>query len=127
MFNLFKKKNPDREAIHHVARNLVASANQADKMTRIAVGHAINMANSMFIKKFGSVEGFQATPKPEQIAYIKASTEFVEKLINQDPVAAVGARFFSIWVTGISANDQPLLSILEDTMSSLSIEGNLGG
>jgi hypothetical protein len=41
-------------------------------LEQAAVGHTINLANSMFRQKFGSRAKFDALPKIEKMAYLAA-------------------------------------------------------
>ena len=71
MFGFGKKKeDPNRKAFREEFETVTQALRQADDLTQIAVGHAINMANSLFLQAYNTPSDFQKLPKAQQIEYI---------------------------------------------------------
>lgn len=69
MFGFLKRENPDRRALREEFETVTRRLRSADPAVKMAVGQAINLANSIFRKSF-SVESFQSLPNCERTAYI---------------------------------------------------------
>lgn len=66
MFGFLKKKEPPgRRELREEFEKFTNALRRADDVTQMAVGHSINMANSMFIKRFGSINAFCQQPANE--------------------------------------------------------------
>ena len=126
MFGLFKKKTSDREAVLTECKVIVRFVQEADKLTRVALGHSINMAHSIFRQHYPSVEAFQSASVEERNQLIAQLTKMVESLLQKDRHSALGFRMFSIWVVGLTTNDNFLTSQIEPVMKELSREGDHG-
>ena len=75
MFRLFgKKEPPGRKELRQEFEQATTALHRADELVKIAVGHSINMANSMFLQQFSSIEAFRALPKAEKMQYIQSLT-----------------------------------------------------
>ena len=126
MFEFFKKKEPaGRKELRDEFEKFTSALRRADDVIQIAVGHSINMANSMFIKRFGSVDAFCQQPMSERIKYIESLTAFEEKMSQQDPSAALGFGLFKMWVGVLSEQDQELMSQFSKELGYLSRKGDL--
>lgn len=125
-FDLFKKKSSEKEALHTECKAVVRFVQEADELTRVAIGHSINMAHSFFRQNYANVEAFQNASIEERNQLIVQLTKMVEGLVQKDQHAAIGFRMFSIWIVGLTANDTSLTSQIEPIMEELSREGNLG-
>jgi len=126
MFGFFKKKEPpSRKELREEFEKFTGALHRADDVTQIAVGHSINMANSMFIKQFGSVDVFCQQPTSERIKYIQSLTAFEEKMSQQDPSVALGFGLFKMWVGVLSEQDQELMSQFSKELGYFSRKGGL--
>ena len=126
MFGFFKKKEPPgRKELREEFEKFTSALRRADDVTQIAVGHSINMANSMFIQRFGSVEAFCRQHASERIKYIQSLTAFEEKMIQQDPPVALGFGLFKMWVGVLSEQDQELMSQFAKELGYFSRKGGL--
>lgn len=119
------KEDPDRHAFREDFNEAVQALNKADKITRMAVGHSINMANSVLFQNFGDIEGFQATPKTEQMAYLNKLKDLEEKLLKEDPMTGLGVGLFKMWLTTVMEKDEELITLFANELAVLSSEGDL--
>jgi len=126
MFGFFKKKEqPGRRELREEFEKLTSALRRADDITQIAVGHSINMANSMFIQRFGSPDAFCQKPTSERIEYIKSLTAFEEKMSQQDPSVALGFCLFKMWICVLSEQDHELMSQFSKELGYFSRKGDL--
>ena len=119
MFGLFKRKPNDKEALHAECKAVVRFVQEADQLTRVAIGHSINLAHSFFRQRYANVEAFRNASIEERNQLIVQLTKMVEGLMQKDRHAAIGFRMFSIWVVGLTANDTFLTSQVEPIMKEL--------
>lgn len=109
MFGLFKNKEPrERIDLRNEFEKITQAARGADNSMQIAVGVGINIANSLFIKRYGTVESFKLMPRHERTAYIMKLTKFEEKMSEQDPPAAIGIALFKMWIGVVAETDEEL-------------------
>ena len=126
MFGFFKKKQPlGREELREEFERFTSTLRHADDVTQIAVGYSINMANSLFIKRFGSVDAFCQQSGSERVNYIKSLTTFEEKMSQQDPAVALGFGLFKMWIGVLSEQDQELMSQFSKDLGYFSCKGEL--
>lgn len=126
MFGFLKKKEPrGRRELREEFEKFTSALHRADDVTQMAVGHSINMANSMFIKRFGSINAFCQQPASERIKYIQSLTAFEEKMSQQDPSVALGFGLFKMWVGVLSEQDQELMSQFSKELGYFSRKGDL--
>lgn len=126
MFGFFKKNEPlGRKELRDEFVKFTSSLRCADDVTQMAVGHSINMANSMFIKRFGSGEAFCQQPTSERIKYIQSLTAFEEEMSQQNPPVALGFGLFKMWIGVLSEQDQELMSQFSKELSYFSRKGDL--
>ena len=83
ILDLFKRRKPGSEVLHFELRESAALLQKATPLARIAVGHAINMANSMFLTRFVSVDQFLSSPRATQLDYVKSLTATVKSLLHK--------------------------------------------
>ncbi|MCP5331309.1 MAG: hypothetical protein H7A05_06845 [Pseudomonadales bacterium] len=123
----FKKKkvDPDREEFKKQFESVISSLNQGEKIARIAVGHSINMANSVFLKAHGSVEKFKNLPRVEQFGYLTKLTELESKMWEQDPMSSIGVGLFKMWLTTVMEGDTELNNQFSKELAVLSKVGDL--
>jgi len=67
MFGLFHKKDSSsRVGFQDEFENTISKLKKADELNQVAVGHSLNMANSIFIQRFKSIESFRQLTKDEK-------------------------------------------------------------
>ena len=126
MFGLFKREDPDRRGMREEFEAVTRQLRSASPATQIAVGHAVNLANSLFRKSFGTVS-FQTLSTAEQIAYIDQLSVMETKLreVNNDLPGSLGFGLFKMWVGAVAAKDQPLMELMSKELSYFSSQGDL--
>lgn len=126
MFGFFKKReNPHRAGLRDDFLRVTTRLRAADPAIQMAVGHSINMANSLFIQRFGSIAVFRGLPKPEKYKYIEALTNAEEKMTKEKPQAAVGFALFKMWIGALTEDDEDLLQEFSAGLAELSRKGDL--
>lgn len=127
MFGLFRKSNPDRDALHAELKQSLALLRSAPPVVRAALGHSINMAHSIFVQRFTNLDGFRGLAKKDQVEYLKGNTRMVEKLMEKEQMhEALGFRLFGLWLVGVIESDSYLYDNASEIMKELSKEGDLG-
>lgn len=123
-----KKEDPNRKALRKEFESVTQALRQADAVVQIAVGHAINMANSIFHQAYNSPSEFQALPKPQQIEYINKLTNMEVGLREEknDPHSSIGFGLFKMWVGAVSENDTELMNQFSSELAHFSRKGDLG-
>lgn len=126
MFGFFKRENPNRRAMRLEFETVTRQLRSADPLAQMAVGHSINMANSLFRQRFTSAS-FQALPSSEQLAYIHSLTAMETKLQGElsDPTASLGFGLFKMWVGALMAKDEPLMAQMSEELAHFSQLGDL--
>lgn len=128
MFGLFKKKEPPgRKEVREEFEKFTTALHHAQDVVQVSVGHSINMANSLFAKRFGSVNEFCRQPASERIKYIQSLTAFEERMSQQDPPATLGFGLFKMWIGVVSEQDQELMSQFSKELAYFSRKGDLPG
>jgi len=128
MFGVFRnKERPDRKALRLEFETVTKALRIADKLTQVAVGHSINLANTAFVARFSTVEGFKAISATEKIEYIKGLSRAEEGISQCDSEAALGFGLFKMWIGAITANDDELVTQFFEELSFFSRKGDLGG
>ncbi len=121
MFGFFKKKEPrERLELRKEFEKVTMAVHSADSPVQIAVGYGINLANSVFVKRYSTVDTFVNLPREERTAYIVSLTQFEEKLCKQDPPAAVGVGLFKMWIGVVAERDDELASQFSKEISYFS-------
>ncbi|MDP2787017.1 MAG: hypothetical protein Q8O79_02940 [Pseudomonadota bacterium] len=100
-----KKESPERRAAREEFESTCRQLKGANEIVQMAVGHAINMANSMFIKTFGSVDGFRRIPDAQKFDYLRKLTDTENSLREEknDMASSLGFGLFKMWVGMITA------------------------
>ena len=119
------KENPGRRVFREEFNESIQALTKADKVTRMAVGHSINMANSALCKTFGNIVGFQEIPKTEQLAYVNKLKDLEEALLEKDPLSGLGVGLFKMWLATVVENDEELMTLFANELAILSSEGDL--
>lgn len=126
MFGLFKKQESSgRKGLRLEFERVTAMLRKADDMPQMAVGHTINMINSMFTQQFHTVEEFQLLPKSQRMDYIRNLTSMEKQMTNEDPFSALGVGLFKMWIGAVVENDEALMSQFFEELSYLSRKGDL--
>jgi hypothetical protein len=129
MFGFGKKKeDPNRKALREEFETVTRALHQADDVVQVAVGHAINMANSIFHQAYSSPSEFQRLPKAKQIEYINklTNTEVGLREEKNDPHSSIGFGLFKMWVGALSENDTELMNQFSSELAHFSKKGDLG-
>ncbi len=129
MFGFGKKKeDPNRKALREEFELVTRALRQADDVAQIAVGHAINMANSLFQQAYNSPSEFQALPESQQIEYINKLTNMEVMLREEknDPHSSIGFGLFKMWVGAVSEKDTELMNQFRSELAHFSRKGDLG-
>jgi S-adenosylhomocysteine hydrolase len=127
VFGFGKKENPDRQAFREEFEHTVARMRTADDVVQVAVGNAINMANSAFRSAHGTPAAFLSLPKAEQHAYIAKLTEMETKLKDEmhDAPSSLGFGLFKMWIGTLAAGDNALMEKFAKELAHFSRKGNL--
>jgi len=121
MFGLFKKREPqERIELRKEFEKITKAVHGADSPVQVAVGYGINMANSLFIKRFSTVDAFVSLPREESASYIKSLTQFEEKMSSQDPPTAIGIGLFKMWIGVVAERDEELATQFSKEISYFS-------
>jgi len=129
MFGFGKKKeDPNRKALREEFETVTQALRQADDVVQIVVGHAINMANSIFHQAHSSPSEFQRLPKSKQLEYINNLTKMEVGLRDEknDPHSSIGYGLFKMWVGALSENDAELMNQISLELAYFSKKGDLG-
>jgi len=123
--HFFKEKEfPGRKEFLQEFGKFTRALRRADDETQIAVGHSINMANSMLIKRFGSIDAFCEQPTSERIEFIQSLRAFEEELSQQYPSVALGIGLFKVWVGVLCEQDQELISLFSKEIGYFTRKGD---
>ena len=121
MLNLFgKRKDPYREQVRAQFDSITGQLRTADEMSQMAVGHAIDMANTFFLQRFGSIAAFSALSKPNKIEYIHSLSSLEEKLAASDPHSSLGTTLFKMFVGALVENDAKLVEHFSEELAFFS-------
>ena len=124
-----KKEDPNRKAFREEFEYTTKRLRMAPEESQIALGHAINLAHSMFAQRFGSPEAFQHAGIQERHDYIAKLTIMEDKLREEkgDLAGSLGFGLFKMWVGAHSAGDAELIEQFSNELAYFSRKGNLGG
>jgi hypothetical protein len=124
VFGLFsKKEDHDRKHLRLEFAKVISALNGADDLTQTVVGHAINMTNSMFIERFGSVQAFSALPKHDKAAYIQQLSAFETRVADKDPHMCLGTALFKMWIGALAEDDAELVRKFGEELARFSRKG----
>lgn len=118
-----KKEDEDRREFREEFEQAVAGLKKADKVTRMEVGHSINMANSVLLQNFGDLDSFKKLSKNEQMSYLTKMHDMETKMQQEMPVSALGVGLYKMWLTTIMERDNELSESFSLALSDLSKEG----
>ena len=117
MFGLFgKRRESPREGIRKDYDRVMDVVRRSPPEAQLVVGHTINLVNSIFLKRFGTIAAFQALPEKERLGYIESLTK-AEAAAAKEPPAVVAFALFKMWVAAISANDREMIDYFSKAAS----------
>ncbi len=123
-----KTAHPERRAFREEVEATTAKLRAAPETSQVAVGHAINMAHSLFAKSFGSPQEFLKLSVQDRHSYIKKLTTMEVKLREEqkDLAGSLGFGLFKMWVGTLSANDAELTETFSQQLAYFSKKGSPG-
>lgn len=126
MFNLFRPKEaPERKEFRETFMRYATNLRNSDETVQALVGHAINMANSLFFRTYSDIAEFESQPKSAQLDYINKLSVMEKKLDKSEPVLALGFGLFKMWIAAVVDDDQELMEEFFVELSYFSKKGNL--
>jgi hypothetical protein len=99
---------------------VIARLRGADDLAQRSVGHSINIANSLFIQRFGSAEKFQASSDEKKRQYIGNLARAEERFAGRWSTMAVGFSLFKMWLEALVEEDEALVRHLSSCLTALS-------
>ena len=118
---LGKREHSERRFVREEFEKMVKSLRTADPLTQGAVGHTINLANSMFHLKFGSLAKFDALPTSEKMAFVAVLTRTEELAAERNqPEAMIGYALYKKWIGAVAIGDKTLAQQFSDGLVELS-------
>ena len=107
----FENEDPARRGFREEFEEAIEGITNSDnRIAQIAVIYGLDMAQSMFLLTFKSVENFQNTPQPEQMNYLNKLHATEEGTRQKDSMVGLGMGLFKMWLTTVMQNDEELIS-----------------
>ena len=126
MFGLFKKQEPSaRKGLRLEFERVTAMLRSSDNLSQMAVGHSINMANSIFAKRFQSVDSFRLLPRTQKMEFIHSLSAVEENAARKDVHFALGVALFKMWIGAVVADDVELTCQMFEELRFFSRKGDL--
>ena len=128
MFGFGKKpESQGRKEFREEFETMTAKLHGADESVQMAVGHAINMAFSLFRQTHGSPQSFKKLPTDVQFAYIAKLTDMENRLRDEkgDLAGSLGFGLFKMWVGTLASNDNELTEKFSTELAIFSKKGNM--
>ncbi|CEO38673.1 hypothetical protein [Photobacterium kishitanii] len=127
MFGFFnKKEDPNRKILREQFEATTTALRATDDLVQMAVGHSINIANSIFVKRYSSLSEFQQLPKNERVLYIRKLTDMENKLAEKgDHHTLLGFSLFKMWVGAAAEIDTELMDLFSNQLAYFSKKGDL--
>jgi hypothetical protein len=124
MLGLFgKKEHPERKQLRLEFEKATSALRTADELTQTVIGHAINMTNSMFARRFGSVQGFTALSLGDKVACMQQLTAFEARVAEKDPHMRLGTALFKMWIGALAEDDTELVQKFAEELVVFSRKG----
>lgn len=103
------------------------NATKLSEPSQISVGHSINMANSVFRRKFSGIEEFQSLSEGARSAYIIKMIAFETSLQmkNNDSNEVLGFSLFRMYIEAASLNDLALFREFGTRIADLSAKADI--
>ena len=128
MFGFGKKRESQgRKEFREEFETMTMKLRGADASVQMAVGHAINMAFSLFRQAHGNPQMFKRLPTDVQFAYIAKLTDMENRLRDQkdDMPGSLGFGLFKMWVGTLASNDEELNEKFSSELTFFSKKGNM--
>jgi len=127
MFDVLEKRETQRHErlLREFARQ-IRKLRGAKESIQSSVGRGINIANSMFMQRFGSAEKFQVLSSDEQIQYIESLTKAEERFTRRWPTMAIGFSLFKLWLEALIEEDEASVKHFSRGLAVLSAKGGEG-
>jgi len=124
-----KKEDPNRKAFREEFESTTKKLRTAPEESQMALGHAVNLAHSLFAQRFDSPEAFRSAPSQVRHDYIAKLTVMEDKLREEkdDPAGSLGFGLFKMWVGALSAGDSELIEQFSSELAYFSRKGNFDG
>jgi hypothetical protein len=122
-----KRETSERKAWREQFEGTISALRETDEASQVAVGHSINMANSILIKRFGSIDAFRQLPKSSKLEYINKLSQVKDDLSERDPHAALGFVLYGMWLGAVTESDDELAHKFSSELAYFSRKGDMGG
>ena len=129
MFGLFSRKDAARKSLIAQFDRTIEIVMNGEQEKQAAVGHSINMAHSIFIKKFGSADKFMQLSHSQKVGYLEKLTAMEDQVRDNlgDPIGAVGIALIKMWVCALAEKDNDLIAHFSGPISTLSAKAEMLG
>lgn len=121
-----KKEAPERAHWREQFESAASGLRRADLASQVAVGHSINLANSLMLERFGTLDAFRALPKPEKLEYLDKIAAMKDDLSQRDPHAALGFILYGMWLATVVEDDVELSDQFAAVLATYSRKGDIG-
>jgi hypothetical protein len=121
-----KREDQHRDRLLRDFVRVITRLRGANELIRSSVGRSIDIANQLFIQRFGSVEHFQASSGEKKDQYIGSLARAEECFTNRWPTTAIGFSLFKMWLEALTEKDEALAKHLSIGLSALSAKGSGG-
>ncbi len=105
---------------------IVAAIKSSEHQVQISIGHSINIAHSIFIKRFESLAAFRRCSPEEQVKYVENLIEMRNGLAGKNQIAATGCMLFTIWIFAVIKGDAEAEQKVGKELEFLSRIGDIG-
>ncbi len=127
MFGLIRKREDEqRDRLLRDFTHVIRRLRGANELIRGSVGRSINIANRLFIQRFGSAEGFRASSDEKKNQYIGSLARAEEHFTNRWPTTAIGFSLFKMWLEALTERDELLAKHFSRGLAALSAKGSGG-
>lgn len=128
--NRLDKSEPQESASRSEFRSefeqTVLQLKSAPEQAQAAVGHAINLAHSLFMKSFGSSAGYVASSQQTQAEYVRSLTQVEVRFRDErnDAASSLGFGLFKMWIGTLQAGDTELSEHFAKELAYFSKKGD---
>jgi len=127
MIGLIRRRDSQRrERLLREFASVIAKLRGANELIQGSVGRSINIANCLFIQRFGSAAKFQASSDEQQNQYIGSLARAEERFTNRWPSTAIGFSLFKMWLEALTEEDIALPQLFARALAALSAKGDGG-
>jgi hypothetical protein len=121
-----KREDEHRDRLLRDFVRVITRLRDANELIQSSVGRSINVADQLFVQRFGSVERFQASSGEKKDQYIGSIARAEECFTNRWPTMAIGFSLFKMWLEALTEEDEALAKHLSRGLSALSAKGSGG-